>query len=46
MRAGVAASLPERNQFSQDETYFRDLREEYAIGYKVWYEVMCFVLNG
>ena len=39
-------AVPERHILSQDETYFRRLREEYAIAEKDWYEVMCFVLNS
>jgi hypothetical protein len=38
-------AVPERHRVSQDETYSRDLGEEYAIAEKDWYEVMCFVLN-
>jgi hypothetical protein len=44
-RAGAATSVPERNKFSQDETYFRWGVGWYAIGTRDQYEVMCFVLN-
>jgi hypothetical protein len=42
----TAALVPERNKFSQDETYFRDGNPRYAIAVQAQYEVMCFVLNG
>jgi hypothetical protein len=41
-----ATPVPERNKFSQDETYSRRRIRWYAIAAQVQYERMCFVLNS